>query len=57
MKNVTIKITLTDDNIALSGENLKELTEADIIDSIKVIVSLAKVLNIIWEGDSIDGNA
>lgn len=57
MKNVTIKITLTDDNNTLSGENLQELTEADIVDSIKVIVSLAKALNIIWEGDSTDGNA
>lgn len=57
MKNITIKITLTDDNIALSGQNLRELTEDDIVDSIKVIVSLAKVLNIIWEGDSTDGNA
>lgn len=51
MKNVTIKITLTDDSITLDGQNLRELTEADIVDSIKVIVSLAKTLNIIWEGD------
>ena len=47
-----ITITLTDDNITLTGQNLQELTEADIVDSIKVIVSLAKALNIIWEGDS-----
>lgn len=54
---VVIKITLTDDNITLDGENLQQLTEADIIDSIKVIVSLAKTLGILWEGDSTNGNA
>lgn len=52
-----IKITLTDDNITLDGENLQQLTEDDIIDSIKVIVSLAKTLSILWEGDSTNGNA
>ena len=51
-KEVVIKITLTDDNITLNGENLSDLTENDIIDSIKVLVSLAKTMNIIWEGDS-----
>ena len=51
MKEVMIKITLTDDNITLDGENLSDLTENDIIDSIKVLVSLAKTMNIIWEGD------
>lgn len=56
-KEVTIKITLTDDNITLYGENLSDMTENDIIDSIKVLVSLAKTMNIIWEGDSTDGNA
>lgn len=45
-KEVMIKITLTDDNITLDGENLQQLTENDIIDSIKVIVSLAKTLGI-----------
>lgn len=54
---VVIKITLTDDNITLDGENLQQLTEADIIDSIKVIVSLAKTLGILWEGNSTNGNA
>lgn len=54
---VMIKITLTDDNITLDGENLQDLTEADIIDSIKVLVILAKTLNIIWEGDSTNGDA
>lgn len=45
-KEVVIKITLTDDNITLDGENLQQLTEDDIIDSIKVLVSLAKTLGI-----------
>ena len=56
-KEVVIKIALTDDNITLDGENLQQLTENDIIDSIKVIVSLAKTLGILWEGDSTNGNA
>lgn len=56
-KEVVIKITLTDDKITLDGENLQQLTEDDIIDSIKVIVSLAKTLGILWEGDSTNGNA
>ena len=55
-KEVVIKITLTDDNIILDGENLSDLTENDIIDSIKVLVSLAKTINI-WEGDSANDNA
>lgn len=45
MKEVMIKITLTDDKITLDGENLRELTEDDIIDSIKVLVTFAKTLN------------
>lgn len=56
-KEITIKITLTDNNITLDVENLQELTENDIIDSIKVLVSLAQTMNIIWEGDSTNGNA
>lgn len=48
MKNeIMIKITLTDDNITLEGENLLDLTEDDIINSIKVLVSLAQTMNII----------
>lgn len=54
---VAIKITLTDDNITFDGENIQELTENDIIDSIKVLVILAKTLNIILEGDSTNGNS
>lgn len=56
-KEVVIKITLTDDDITIDGENTQQLTEDDIIDSIKVIVSLAKTLGILWEGDSTNGNA
>lgn len=56
-KEAVIKITLTDDNITLDGENLSELTENDIIDSIKVLVTLAKTMSLIWEGDSTDENA
>lgn len=56
-KEVVIKITLTDDNIVLYGKNTQDLTENDIIDSIKVLVSLAKTMNIIWEGDSANDNA
>lgn len=46
-KNVKIKITLTDAKTTLEGENLHELTENDIIDSIKMLVSLAKTLGIL----------
>ena len=49
MKSNEIKIiiTITDDKITFDGENLLELTEADIIDSIKVLVTLAKTMNFI----------
>lgn len=43
---IKIRITLTDGNITLDGQNLSELTEADIVDSIKLLVSLAKILHI-----------
>lgn len=56
-EEIKITITLTDDNITLDGQSLSELTENDIIDSIKVLVTLAKTMNLIWEGDSTDGNA
>jgi hypothetical protein len=56
-KKIKITITLTDDDVALYGENTQDLTEDDIIDSIEALVSLAKSMNIIWEGDSTDGNA
>lgn len=56
-KEVVIKITLTDDNITLDGENLIDLSDDDIIDSIKVLVSLAKTLSILQEGCATNGNA
>ena len=57
MKKVMIKITLTDDNITLDGQNLQELTEADIIDSLQVLVSLAKVRFGWKEGGTPNGDA
>lgn len=56
-KEITIKITLTDDNITLDGQNLLELSENDIISIIKVLVTLAKTMNLIREGAEEDGNA
>ena len=56
-KEVVIKITLTDDNITLGGKNLIDLTENDIIGSIKLLVIFAKTMNIIREGDSANDNA
>lgn len=56
-KDITITIELIDDNITLDGKNIRELTENDIIDSIKMLVTLAKTLNIIREGDPTNGNA
>lgn len=56
-EEIKITITITDDNITLDGQNLSELTENDIIDSIKVLVTLAKTMNLIWEGDPTNGNA
>lgn len=56
-EEIKITITIPDDNITLDGQNLSELTENNIIDSIKTLVTLAKTMNLIWEGDSTDGNA
>ena len=56
-KEVTIKITVTDDNITLDGNNLQMLTEDDIIDSIKVLVSLAKIMYGWEKGAKEDENA
>lgn len=56
-KEVVIKITLTDDNITLDGENLQQLTEDDIIDSIKVLVSFAKIMYGRQKGDFTNENA
>lgn len=52
-----ITINLTDDNITLDGKNIQELTENDIIDSIKMLISLNKTLSILQEGDRTNGNA
>lgn len=57
MRNVKIKIILSDDNITLDGQNLLMLNQDDIIDIIKVLVSLAKTMNIIREGDSANENS
>lgn len=56
-KEITITINLTYDNITLDCKNIQELTENDIIDSIKILVSLSKTLSILQEGDSTNGNA
>lgn len=56
-KEVMIKITLTDGDITLDGKNLQQLSEDDIIDSIKVLVSLAKIMYGCQKGDFTNGNA
>lgn len=56
-EKIKITIILTDDDVDLYGENTQHLTKDDIIDSINALVCLAKSMNIIWEGDSTDGNA
>lgn len=56
-KEVVIKITLTDDDITLDGENLIYLSAYDIIDSVKMLVSLAETLSMLQEGDATNGNA
>lgn len=56
-KEVMIKIILTNDNITLDGNNLQMLTEDDIIDSIKVLVGLAKIMYGWEKGAEEDGNA
>lgn len=56
-KEVMIKITFTDGDIILDGENLQKLTEDNIIDSIKMLVSLAMIMFGRQKGDSTNGNA
>lgn len=56
-KEVMIKITLADGNITLDGENLQKLTEDDIIDSIKVLVSLAMIMFGWQKGEHANENA
>lgn len=55
-KEVTIEIALTDDSITLDGKNLRELSENDIIDSIKMLVSLANTLGFLQYGGATNGN-
>ena len=50
-EKIKITITLTDDDIALYGENTQDLTEDDIIDIFKMLGSLAKTSSILQEGD------
>lgn len=57
MKNVEIKITVADDDITLDGNNLRMLTMDDIIDSIKMLVSLAKIMYGGEKGAEEDENA
>lgn len=45
-----ITITINDDNIALYGENMQDLTEDDIIDIKKMLSGLAKTSSILQEG-------
>lgn len=56
-KEVIVKITFTDGDITLDGENLQKLTEDDIIDSIKVLVIFAMIMFGRQKGDSTNENA
>lgn len=56
-EEIKITITFADDNIALYGENIQDLTEDDIIDSVKMLSSLAKTEVFLQEGDPTNGNA
>ena len=44
MKKIIIKIT--DDSVTLDGENIETLTEKDIVDCVKMLVSLARIMNV-----------
>lgn len=52
-----IIIEITDDSVTLDGNNLEALTEKDIIDSIKMLVSLAKITGILQKEGPSNGNA
>ena len=54
---IKITITLTDDDVALYGENTQDLTEDDIIDINKMLASLAKTSSILQEGNPTNDNA
>ena len=57
MKKIKIIITITGDSITLDGENLPDLTENDIIDSIKMLIALNKTLSFCQEGAKENGDA
>lgn len=57
MKRIMIRITLTGDSMTLDGENINELTKDDIVGSIKMLVSLAKMLGIMQKEGSTNENA
>lgn len=56
-KEFMIKITLTDGDSTLVGQNLQKLTEDDIIYSIKDLVALVNLMQGWQKGDSTNGNA
>lgn len=56
-EEIKITITITDDNIALYGENVQALTEDDIIDIIKMLRNLTTTSSSLQEGDPTNGNA
>ena len=57
MRDVEIKIILTDEFITLDGKNLNTLTEDDINESVNMLNGLARILYILREGDALNGNA
>ena len=57
MRDVEIKIILTDEFITLDGKNLNTLTEDDINESVNMLNGLARILYILREGDARNGNA
>lgn len=56
-EEIKITITFADDNIALYGENIQDLTEDDIIDSVEMLSSLAKTQSISTGRRPNNGNA
>lgn len=55
MKKIIIKIT--DDSVILDGENIETLTEKDIVDSVKMLVSLARIMNVSRKRGPSNGDA
>lgn len=54
---IVIRIILTDGKIILDGQNLEQLTTKDVVDSIKTLGSLGKMLSGCQGGDDDNGNA